>query len=452
MGFKEEMKKEMNNVMHDLNTGISKEWQLEYDGYAILLKNEMKKEELWIDDELVDEKIHTSIWSHLRPISKLTGELPNGKKVTAIFGGFIKLTITVKVNREVILKEKLKVELAPSWEGKEAIVPYLRAKAAKGENIALISLPDEEFSVPADEKEIEVGHRDYLGYDMPFGSFVKKLIKQLSVQVIERTDEARKATYTKIIEEHVRMYGGELLYELQESDINKDDLREEMLWLLEHGAHREVIKFALLVLTSLQVDEDEELLYFIGQHEEFSVFVAGGLSQEKLWQLVDHINGWGKISVMYHLEALDDRARIWFLEQTWQDEAKRQEVALLRADKCELDHLLYTGNYSNEQFTLIASLVGDLLKPNEEDVDDYLIIDDFAKGGQMLKLFVQTLKKQHLANEYEELLTEILQMVRTKLAWVDVEDEDVNDIGYVDAEYLIADLEMIEEMVQQLIV
>lgn len=451
MGFKEEMKKEMNNVMHDLNTGVSNEWRLAYDGHDIILKNEIKKEELWIDGELVDENIHTSLWSHLRPISKLTGELPNGKKVTATLGGLVKLVVKVKVGREVILKEKLKVELAPSWEGKEAIVPYLREKSAEGENIALIPLPDEAFSVPADEKDIEAGHRDYLGYDMPFGSFVKKLLKQLTVQVVERTDEARKATYTRILEEHVRMYGGEFLYELQESDINRDDLRDEMLWLLEHGAHREVIKFALLVLAYLQVDEDEDLLYFIGQHEEFTVFAAGGLSQEKLWRLVQQVHGWGKISVMYHLEALDERAKWWFLEQTWQDEEKRKEVALLRADKCELDHLLHTGHYSNEQFSLIATLVGDLIKPYEEGVDDYLIIDDYGKGGQMLKLFVQTVKKQQLANEYKDLLTEILQMVRTKLAWEDVEDEDVNEPGYVDAEYLIADLEMIEELVQQLI-
>src|SRR5699024_5066314 len=79
MGFKEEMKKEMGNMMHDFNVGVSKEWQIEHAGYSILLKNELKKEELWIEGELVDEYEHTSMWSYLRPISKLKGVLPNGE-------------------------------------------------------------------------------------------------------------------------------------------------------------------------------------------------------------------------------------------------------------------------------------------------------------------------------------------------------------------------------------
>src|SRR5699024_7005979 len=141
--------------------------------------------------------------------------------------------------REVIFKEKVKVDLAAGWEGKEAIVPWLREQAATGENIALIDLPDGQFSVVPGEEDIELGYRDYLGYDMPLPGYVKKLMKVLVVQGNEQTEAARKATYARIMEEHVRMYGGELLYAIQESDINPDKLREEMHWFLENGAHRE---------------------------------------------------------------------------------------------------------------------------------------------------------------------------------------------------------------------
>src|SRR5699024_9978484 len=173
--------------------------------------------------------------------------------------------------------------------------------------------------------------------------------------------------------------------EIQEAEIDPDLLRAEMLWFMEHGAHREVIKFALLILAYLQVDEDEELLAFMARHEEFTVFAAGGLSQESLWHLLlDDIQGWGKISAMYHLEAFDQARKLWFLEQRWDDRNKRKEVALLRADKCEIDQLLYKQDFTDKQLSLIAELIGDLLQPMEEGIEEVLLMDDVMKGGTVL--------------------------------------------------------------------
>src|SRR5690625_211410 len=102
---------------------------------------------------------------------------------------------------------------------------------------------------------------------------VKKLLKALRNQMIERTDKARQATYEIIISDRIRTYDEAFIASLQESDFDEKILYEEALWLLTHAAHREVIKVALILMSYCPIDEtDESLIFTIAHHEEFTKY------------------------------------------------------------------------------------------------------------------------------------------------------------------------------------
>src|SRR5699024_12446633 len=102
--------------------------------------------------------------------------------------------------------------------------------------------------------------------------FVKGLIKQLKKLLDQPTIKQRRIIYEKVNDEYISSYGAELLYYLQEEPLNKKRLEEEMLWFLDKAAHREVVKFALVLLSLTDVDAHRENLMTTAKHEEFTMF------------------------------------------------------------------------------------------------------------------------------------------------------------------------------------
>ncbi|WP_152654863.1 hypothetical protein [Oceanobacillus sp. CFH 90083] len=396
MGFKESFKKEMENATKDIDLSISKTWNLTYKGHLIQVKNTLKEESLFIDEVEVAKNRRKSIWSHVIPVSKLTAMLTlenrDTKKVQVKFSGLVQLHIQIKVGREVILKEKLKLEFIAPWERKEPIVPWIINQVEKHGQMIGESLPDEEYLLAEDVDNIESGYRDLLGYEEPTPMYVGNLIKLLQKQIENPTSETRKATYEKVLDEHVMEYGEELIYALKESAIDMDALYKEARWFLDHAAHREVVKFALLLVGYTNKLEDEQLLKKVGLHEEFTRYVIFSLyrRQELLWELADMLKGWGKVALMHELTPLTEERKAWFLKQSLEGRTKRQAVAITCAEKSEMDVLLYQKEISEEQLKQVSDILATLL---EEDDGAYLI-EQYEYEENVLKDYVRHAKKQ----------------------------------------------------------
>lgn len=67
-------------------------------------------------------------------------------------------------------------------------------------------------------------------------------------QVENPTNQTRKATYEKIKDEKVISYFQELIELFAQEEKDEQKAQQEAIWLLEHAAHREVVKFALIIL------------------------------------------------------------------------------------------------------------------------------------------------------------------------------------------------------------
>lgn len=126
MGFKDEFKREMRNVIRDVEKEVMKTWKVDYKGHKIEIINKMKEEVLIIDGMEVDRNKRKSILSHIIPYSKLSGilQLEDGTKhtVSVKLGGYVSLNCIVKIGKETVLGDSQKLEFLP-WENKEKIVP-----------------------------------------------------------------------------------------------------------------------------------------------------------------------------------------------------------------------------------------------------------------------------------------------------------------------------------------
>ncbi|HZW68006.1 MAG TPA: hypothetical protein VFF20_05315 [Pseudogracilibacillus sp.] len=422
MGFKEEIKHTMKNALHDVDLAVTKTWEIPYEDHVIRFENSMKQERLYIDDCLVDEAKHASILSHLKPFSILTGSLEgrSGKteKVTVKIGGLVKLTIHIKVGNKTILKEKMSVEVLP-WEQKKSIVQFIEEQLAEHGRLVDPVLPDIVYLADKDLARIP-GYTDQLPQEEPLPFFVKGLIKQLKKLLDQPTVKQRRMIYEKVNDEYISSYGAELLYYLQEEPLNKKRLEEEMLWFLDKAAHREVVKFALVLLSLTDVDAHREKLMTIAKHEEFTMFALIPLHQftddahSLSWELANELSGWGKVAVMQSVDAITLEEKNWFLEQAFNEPAMNEAVALLIAETAELDVLLSNKNISSDTFSHINNVIFSLLQRDEYN---NRIIDDYSYAPLVLKQYLA------LSRQYSEI--EALQ--KTIEAITDFVNDDDNE-------------------------
>lgn len=427
VGFKEEIKHTMKNALHDVDLAVTKTWEIAYKDHKIRFENSMKHERLYIDDCLVDEVEHSSIFSHLKPFSILTGRLNerSGKaeKVTVKIGGLVKLTIQIKVGNKTILKEKVAVEVLP-WEQKDSIVLFIEEQLAEHGSLVNPALPDIVYLADKDLGRIP-GYTDQVQHEDPLPFFVKGLIKQLKKLLDQPTIKQRRIIYEKVNDEYISSYGAELLYYLQEEPLNKQRLEEEMLWFLDKAAHREVVKFALVVLSLTDVTAHREKLMTIAKHEEFTMFALIALNQLKddihsiLWELANELNGWGKVAVMHSMDAITLEEKSWFLEQRFNEAEMNEAVALLVAETAELDVLLSNTKIDNETFSHINNVIYSLL---QRDVYNNRIIDDYSYAPIVLKRYLVLCKQYSETENLQKTIEAIKEFVN---------EEDVDwDVRY----------------------
>ena len=130
-----------------------------------------------------------------------------------------------------------------------------------------------------------------------------------------------------------------LLYHFHQAQLDETLVQQEALWLLEHAAHREVVKFAIIVLGCTDCEKYKELLFTLGLHEEFTSYVIFALkngtiqANNQVWRLAQVLNGWGKISAVEQLEAPTPEIKQWLLTEGCENSVSNEYFSLYMCRK-----------------------------------------------------------------------------------------------------------------------
>lgn len=388
MGLKEELKREMRNVKNDAAKEVDKYWAIDFEGHKIEIHNKMMEETLLVDGQVIDQHTRQSLWSHLMPYSTLSGTFQKADghvhKIHVKIGGFVRLNITVKVDRQVILKEAVTLEFLP-WSHKEKILPYLEKQVQEHGRILHTDLPDEEYLFDENHPKLAPGLSDRLLADIVTPFYTKKLIKYFMEQVENPTNQTRKATYEKIQEELVISYFHELVELFVQQEKDEQRVQQEALWLLENAAHREVMKFAMVILGCTNCEAYKDRLQSIALHEEFTGVALFALkngtrhANDYIWQLAQKVKGWGKIEAVNFLEPETEEIRYWFLTEGTKNDILNSYSSVVCAEKGRLDVALHEPEISNELFIGATEIIAGLLSE-----DGHMPIDEYEYAGQVL--------------------------------------------------------------------
>lgn len=440
MGFKEEFKREMRNAKNDAAKEVDKYWAINFEGHKIEIHNRLMEERLLVDGQVIASNARQSIWSHIIPYSNLSGtfQSKDGKrhKVFVKIGGFVRLNITVKVNGQVILKEATKLEFLP-WANKEYIVPYLEQQIVEHQKIINTALPDDAFLVDENHPKLAPGLSDQLVSEGVTPFYTKRLLKLFMEQVENPTNQTRKATYEKIKDEKVISYFQELIELFAQEEKDEQKAQQEAIWLLEHAAHREVVKFALIILGCTNCENIKERLQMLALHEEFTGVALFALkngtrnANETIYQIAKSVNGWGKIEAIDFLEASTEEIQHWLLTEGTINDVMNGYSSLACAVKGKLDIVLHEPEISKELYLgageIILGLLGDV--PHQA-------IDEYEYAGQVLmryiyhsKLHCRNLEEFYILTRIADYMNESLETWEERFAenWKPHERNAVNE-------------------------
>ena len=417
LGLKEELKREMRNATNDVAKEVEKHIVLDFDGHKIEFINKMLEETLIVDGQVIAQNVRQSIWSHIVPYSKLKGTFTgrDGKahKVYVKVGGFIKFHVVIKVDGKKLLTETQKLQLNPvPWNNKEAIVSYLEQQVAEHGKLINKELPDDVLLFDENHPRLAPGFGDQLTDDLVLASYPKKLVKLFTEQTKNPTEATRKATYEKILEEKVIGYFQEFLGHFAEVEKDEKQVQQEALWLLEHATHREVVKFALMVLATTDCEAFKERLKLIALHEEFTgvalfvLFNATERANATIWDIAKQVTDWGKLEALNFLEPDSEEIRLWFLTDGIDETVPGSQAALQCADKGKLDIELHEDTISADVFEGTRKLILALLYEGQ-----YRQMDDYEYAGQVLMRFTKHAKTHSKTMLHFYTLTQIAAYV-----------------------------------------
>lgn len=411
MSFKADFKHEIRNVIKDVEKEINKTWKMDYKGHSIEITNQIKEEQLIIDGVTVDKKQRKSLLTHMIPYSKLSGilELQDGTKhkVSVKLGGYVRFRCMVKVDHETVLDESMKIDLLP-WDHKERIVPFIQQQIQSHHKIVDDRLPDEDYLFDENEPRLAPGLSDYYVDERPAPFYVKKLLKLFEKQLNHPTNETRKKTYEKIISNNMASRNSELIERFQQTQWDESRVQQEALWLLEHAAHREVVKFAVMILGCTNCEKYKELLFTIGMHEEFTSYVVFALKNgtiqgnEHVWRLAKSVDGWGKISAVEQLEASTPEIKRWLLTRGCENTIMNEYLAYTCALNGDLETALSEDEISEKLYDGASLIIQALL---EDEVSIYGI-DEYSNASSVLCRFI------HHAHKHCQTIEELYPILK----------------------------------------
>lgn len=386
-GLKRALKQIKKNMMLDLHNLFDKKWTFEYKNHIFVIENSSLEEKIFIDDILVANKKHASLWTQFRRYSILKAIIPStGEEIVFKIGGHNSMTCVATIGKEVVFYDKSKITLSP-WENKQAILPFLEDALQKEETLGSMTLPDEEYYyLDNDEPRYALGLRlQYTELSEIAESESKSLLKKLHKQLKTPTLKNREALYEKVMDEDYIEYDRYFIELAKFEDFDKRALKEEAMWFIEHATHRYAFIFGLTILRFTDCKEQLPLLKKIALHEDFTLYILDIIEKqpnanEQIFTLAKKVTLWGRIFAVNLLKADNEEKVNWLITDGY-----KGIYPELFADKANIMHLLQEGTITQQQYEGIGLLLIDMIE--RQGIDSYDRSSDallnYAKQGHL---------------------------------------------------------------------
>ncbi|MCA1292236.1 limonene hydroxylase [Paenibacillus sp. alder61] len=291
----------------------------------------------------------------------------------------------------------------PLWEGKTSIYSYIRKQGEAVDG----SLPDdEEFWAGSKFRWVAGGLDGALGHHaMPSEKKEKaqELARRLAKHSRKPKNATRKLLYAELVGTDIRGMIDDILAEVRQMPgIRPGAVFDEAVWLAEHGAHRNAVKFGIALLGLFQNEDVKDLLLTLGRHDEFTLYAAVAIqngmedSNEVLFELAKQVHGWGKIHLVERLEPASEEIRDWLLRQGCQNSVMNEYLACICARNGGLHEALAADRVDAALFDGATDIIEALLSGGPaEDIDDYehapQVLSDYVRLAREMSTTVRHL-------------------------------------------------------------
>jgi len=288
------------------------------------------------------------------------------------------------------------------WEGKTSIYAYIREKGDAVDD----TLPDDEEFWAGSRIRWVAGGMDGVfaaGADSQNKDEIRKLVQLLAKHSRKPKFYTRKQLYSMIMSSNLIGMIDDVLDEVRKHPgMNPQKVFEEAVWMVEHAAHRNVVKFGIALLGLFPNEQVKELLLTIGAHEEFTLYAAVAIlngmenGNDVLFELAKRVHGWGKIHVVRRLEPSRQEIRDWLLRHGCQNNIMNEYLACVCARKGDLRGAVSAERVDEELFEGATIIVEALLNGGPaEDIDDYehapQVISDYVRLAGAMSVSVKHL-------------------------------------------------------------
>ncbi len=279
-----------------------------------------------------------------------------------------------------------------------------------------VELPDEAMIRDAQSLGWVAGGQDGVFAHHGSGGIEEKsaaaVFDALSAALSKATESNLRALYDLLCEDDLIGYIDPLIERIHQTSPSPDTLPPDRLhslarWLALNAPDRGPVKFAVAMLGLVEVEseEDRALLQTLGQHEEFTLYVAVAIRnrsedwERDLFELAKQVTGWGRIQIVERLaETKDPEIKAWILREGFRNAVMYEYLAYIAATVGGLADELR----KPEPDDALLRAAGEILEALVDSGGPAEDMDDYAEGAEATELFLQHMEKR--ARELEDFL------------------------------------------------
>ena len=281
--------------------------------------------------------------------------------------------------------------LKAPWSGKKSIYQHIREQGDAVDG----TLPDDDEFWGGNRIRWVAGGMDgvltHHAGSRSKAEAVRKLVQSLAKHSRKPKMSTRKALYGMLMSSDALGVVDDVLEEVRNfPGAQLQTLFGEAVWMVEHAAHRNVVKYGIALLGLFNNAPVKDLLLTVGKHEEFTLYAAVAIrngmehGNDVLFELAQRVHGWGKIHIVERLEPARQEIKDWLLRNGCRNSIMNEYLAYTCAVKGGLREALSAARVDAELFEGASEIIQALLVGGPaEDIDDYehaqQVISDYLR-------------------------------------------------------------------------
>ena len=272
-------------------------------------------------------------------------------------------------------------------EDSPSILAFVRSRLAEGAGLENVVLPDEQpdtgrVRFAAGAFDGIATHHVATGSDGPAETLTAAIRDSCASSTVALVEE-------RACDDGLVGYIDAVLTDLRSVMPDPAALYEVARRLVSQSTRRGPVKLGIALLGLFPAEGHRDILLTLGQHEEFTLFVAVALdngraeADDDLWALAGSVEGWGRIHVVERLAQRTSRSDIldWILRKGFRNSVMDEYLAYIAASRGGLLDRLRESTVDDD--LLIAA--GDLLQAliagrPAQDIYDYVDGADAARA------------------------------------------------------------------------